>query len=317
MSNKQISPETQVVLLLCLHLGKQANGSEEPLTQDEWNRVVLWLKQHDKDPTFLLQGDVEQLVSDIHVDTLSTGRVKALLRRGVALAFSLEKWQRASIWVMTKSDSEYPKNTILKLKAMAPSVIFGCGDSSLLNQGQKISVVGPEQSSKESLDFAYNLGAGFAERGISVISSCNDGIGHSCMFGALENGGKAIGVVGKTLIKSISSSKYRKHIMDSNMMLLSPFHPEEKKRSQKHKIEWYRQIYSLADLVVLIGGEKTEKEILEVTKSHILQSWGNLLNLLPSIQLNIDSVLEHLQNFQPMSNISNNDKGLPLFNENL
>ena len=59
----------------------------------------------------------------------------ALLSRGHSLAIAIEKWQLAGLWVVTRSDADYPKRLKSRLKKNSPPVLFGCGDPALLNMG--------------------------------------------------------------------------------------------------------------------------------------------------------------------------------------
>ena len=41
--------------------------------------------------------------------TITAQRVEQLLGRGSAFALAMEKWTRAGLWVLTRSDDDYPR----------------------------------------------------------------------------------------------------------------------------------------------------------------------------------------------------------------
>ena len=55
-----------------------------------------------------------------------------LLERGVALALAVEKWANQGIWVMSRSDPDYPGRWHERLKQKAPPLLFGVGRKNLL-----------------------------------------------------------------------------------------------------------------------------------------------------------------------------------------
>ena len=60
---------------------------------------------------------------------------------GVKLGFAVEQWNRSGIWVICRSDIEYPARYRNHLKGKAPPILYGAGDKSLL-QGGGLAIVG-------------------------------------------------------------------------------------------------------------------------------------------------------------------------------
>ena len=94
------------------------------------------------------------------------GNSMALLSRSPALALALEKWQRAGLWVITRSDPDYPARLKKQLKNNSSPLFFGCGNRQLLNQGG-LTVVGSSNAAEGDLDFARQLGGEAAAAGYS------------------------------------------------------------------------------------------------------------------------------------------------------
>src|SRR5262249_4569703 len=141
------------------------------------------------------------------------------------MALALEKWQRAGLWVMTRSDPDYPSRLKKRLKLETPPLLFGCGDRRLLDLGG-IAVVGSRKTTQDDLSYTSRLGGAVALQGFSVISGGARGVDEAAMLGALEKEGTVIGVLADSLLRAATSARYRKGLMSKNLALISPFSPE-------------------------------------------------------------------------------------------
>ena len=216
---------TQAVLLLTAHFSKPAPGDLKPLSPAEWGRFALWLRDQGQTPEALLAGEPSKLLGGWVDEKIPIERVCALLARSPALALALEKWQRAGLWVVTRSDPDYPARLKNLLRNNSPPLFFGCGNRQLLNRGG-LTVVGSRNASERDLDFAHKLGGRTATAGFSVVSGGARGVDESAMLGALEKEGTVIGVLADRLLRAATSSKYRAALMRKNLVLVSPFNPE-------------------------------------------------------------------------------------------
>src|SRR4029077_19997816 len=115
-----LSAQTQAVLLLTAHLPKSGKGEPRPLSPSEWGRFARWLKDHARRPGSLLIDDPARLLPGWLDKTVSVQRIEALLERGGALGLALEKWERAGLWVITRSDPDYPDRLKKRLRTEAP-----------------------------------------------------------------------------------------------------------------------------------------------------------------------------------------------------
>lgn len=161
----QSTDQTSAALLLTTSFGKSAGTPVKPLSINEWARLTTWLKDRGLQPSSLLAGDFRNLLRDWPEKTVTLSRLEGLLDRGVALASALEKWQCAGLWILTRSDPEYPYRLKQRLAFLSPPVLFGCGNKQLLNKGG-LAVVGSRNATGRDLDFTKRLGAGAAPRDI-------------------------------------------------------------------------------------------------------------------------------------------------------
>jgi predicted Rossmann fold nucleotide-binding protein DprA/Smf involved in DNA uptake len=247
-----ISEQGQAVLLLTAWFGKPGKGDPKPLTPKEWGRFALWLKDRGMAPEALLRGnDLDAALFGWSDKSVSVARVRALLERAGALGIALEKWQRAGLWVMTRSDPDYPATLKRRLKTDAPPVLFGSGHRQLLSQGG-IAVVGSRNASEEDLAFTSHLGGTIAMQGRSVVSGGARGVDEASMLGALEQDGTVIGVLADSLLRTSSSARYRRAIMERNLVLVSPFNPEAG-FDVGNAMARNKYIYALSDAAVIVS----------------------------------------------------------------
>lgn len=265
-----LSPTAQATLLLTSYFSKVSNESAKPLSNTEWGRFALWLKDKSTTPADLLVADPKALLQDWHDSRISAERIAELLNRGHSLALAMEKWQRAGLWVVTRSDPEYPRRLKQRLKTNAPPVLFGCGNKALLNAGG-LAVIGSRNASESDLAFTDHVGAKAASDGIAIISGGARGVDQAAMLGAINQGGVVIGVMADSLLKAATSSKWRKGLMDGHAVLVSPFYPEAGFNAG-NAMARNKYIYCLADSSLVIHSGK-KGGTLNGAKENLKKAW--------------------------------------------
>jgi predicted Rossmann fold nucleotide-binding protein DprA/Smf involved in DNA uptake len=243
----KISPQAQAIIMLTVPFGKT---EAKPLSIKEWGRLALWLRDHNLEPGCLLTQDPRTLLSSWMDKTIKLERIESLLQRGGALGLSLEKWERSGLWVITRSDNDYPERLKRMLRASSPPVLFGCGNLSLLAKGG-IAVVGSRNANDEDLSFSKKLGQEVSNQGLSIVSGGARGVDESAMLGALDNEGTAVGILADSLLRSATSSKYRKYLVSGDLALVSPFNPEAG-FNVGNAMARNKYIYCLADAGVVV-----------------------------------------------------------------
>ncbi|MFZ3207980.1 MAG: DNA-processing protein DprA [Geobacteraceae bacterium] len=266
-----ISEQSQAVLLLTAYFSKAVKGDPRPLSPTEWGRFALWLKEHDTLPEALVRNDPGSFLSGWSDKMITLDRVRFLLNRGSALALSLEKWQRAGLWILTRSDVDYPGRLKHLLKTVSPPVLFGCGNRNLLNKGG-IAVIGSRYATEADLKFAATLGNGAAAQGYSIVSGGARGIDEAAMLGALKHEGTAIGVLADSLLRAATSAKYRKSLMANNLVLISPFNPEAG-FDVGNAMSRNKYIYCLADTSVVVSSTKNKGGTWSGAVENLRQKW--------------------------------------------
>ena len=265
-----LSPTAQATLLLTSYFSKSSNESAKPLSNAEWGRFALWLKEKSITPADLLVGDPQSLLQGWHDTRISAERIIELLKRGHSLALAMEKWQRAGLWVVTRSDAEYPKRLKQRLKTDCPPVLFGCGNKDLLNSGG-LAVIGSRNASDPDLAFTDQIGAKAASENIAIISGGARGVDETVMIGAMRQGGMVVGVMADRLLRAATSSKWRQGLMDGHVVLISPFYPEAG-FNVGNAMARNKYIYCLADSSLVIHSGK-KGGTLSGAQENLKKSW--------------------------------------------
>jgi predicted Rossmann fold nucleotide-binding protein DprA/Smf involved in DNA uptake len=265
-----LSKTAQVTLLLTSYFSKTNNEEAKPLTNAEWGRFALWLKENHLLPDDLLVTPPKVLLKEWHDDQIHIDRIEQLLNRGYSLALAMEKWQRAGLWVVTRSDSHYPSRLKQRLKMDSPPVLFGCGDNARLNEGG-LAIVGARYASDEDLAYTEQVGAKAAKAGVPIVSGGARGIDETAMISAMKQGGTVIGVIADNLLKAATSLQWRKGLMDGHVVLVSPYTPEAS-FSASQAMACNKYIYCLADSALVVHAGK-KSGTLNGAEENLKKAW--------------------------------------------
>ena len=244
-----MSEDAKAILLLCGHLGGESEF--EPLDPRAYNQVVQWLLGKNLRPADLLSPEH---IPDLSLESgIAELRLTGLLRRGVKLGFALEKWNRSGIWVICRSDQDYPARYKTHLKDKAPPILFGVGEHSLL-KGGGLAIVGSRNVDAEGEAFTRDTAACCARSGVTVISGDARGVDQIAMTSALNAGGSVIGVLADTLLRRSVSREIRYALSDGHLLLISPYHPEAG-FNVGMDVARNKLIYALADYGLVVSAD--------------------------------------------------------------
>ena len=247
----RIDGNAQAILLLTVSFGRADRAEARPLTGLEWHRLASSLRDHGIEPKTLLEANPEDLLPGWDDTSVNWPRLSSLLGRGMALGIALEKWERAGLWMIARSDEDYPERLRKRLKENRPPVLFGCGSRDLLADGG-VAIVGSRDADESGLAFAEELGGIAAGAGYVVVSGGSRGVDQKAMLGALKRGGNVVGVLGDSLLRAASSADHRDFLMSGNLTLVSPFNPESR-FDVSRAMGRNKCIYCLADGAVVVS----------------------------------------------------------------
>ncbi len=249
MMNDFLTEDTKAIILLCGVFGK--DHAEKPLSLAEYSLLVRWLIGVKMRPGDLLQK--ENVVEASIASGLDKQRLESLLGRGVHLGFAVEEWHRNGIWIISRSDSDYPARYKKHLKNIAPPLLFGVGDRSLLNRGG-LGIVGSRNVDAEGEAFTRHVAELCAYNRMPVVSGGARGVDHISMTASLNVGGVAIGILAENLLKKSVERSARHAIADGRLLLISPYHPNAHftvgTAMGRNKL-----IYAMADYGLVVSAE--------------------------------------------------------------
>ena len=140
-------------------------------------------------------------------------------------AWPPERWANGGLWVISRSDDDYPARLRQHLDRSAPPLLWGVGERSLPATGGA-AIVGSRDVDEDAAKWAEDLAAACARDGITVISGGARGTDQIATAAALDAGGRVIAVLPEGLGRPSVVSRYRDAILDGRLLLLSPFYPD-------------------------------------------------------------------------------------------
>ena len=255
--NNELSPNAQAILLLTAPLlAGKSRSSVRPLSLGDYNKLVRHLHDTKMQPADLLDSEgLREL--DNSWSGLKTKRtledVRQLLQRGFLLAQALERWSARAIWVVTRPDDDYPGRLREKMRGKAPPVLYGCGDRDALDGGG-LAVVGSRKVPEELIEYTERDGQLAGEAEVQIVSGAARGVDQAAMWGSLEAGGRAVGVLGNNLERAALHRGNREPLMDGRLVLVSSFDPAVRFRGWQ-AMERNKQIYALADAALVVNSD--------------------------------------------------------------
>lgn len=271
---KEIPSDTQAVLLLCGHFGKAAPGGVKPLASGEYGRLTRWLLERRQRPSDLLDMDDASFAALVEAK-LEPSRVRALLKRGTALALATEKWLRSGAWVISRSDADYPAHLKKRLGMEAPALLYGAGDPQLLLRGG-LAIVGSRNASEAALEFTRRVAERCGAENVTVVSGGARGIDSAAMQAAGEAGGTVIGVLADSLLAAIRNRQNRIGLESGKLVLVSPFYPEAGFNAG-NAMARNRCIYALADHALVVQSDLNKGGTWAGATENLREGWVPLL----------------------------------------
>jgi DNA processing protein len=217
-----MSPDAQVLLLLCSTLGLARDG--KPLSASEWKSVSPAIERAGMRPGDLLDMTADETARALAVPATLAARMAELLARGGQLALELQRLQGRGIWVRTRVDQDYPKRLRARLKAQSPAVL--CGAGTLPDaEAPALAIVGSRDVDERGLAFTQRLGAACARAGGTVISGGARGVDIAAQEAVLEAGGHVCAVLADSLEKALQKRAVRDAVRDGRLTVMTAVHP--------------------------------------------------------------------------------------------
>lgn len=248
-----ISPNTKAILLLTAPLiAGRGKGSPDLLTPGEYKKLARHLVELEAKPADLLTPAAGQLLGDCH-RVIDKARLERLLGRGFGLSQAVERWQARAIWVVSRADPAYPQRLKARLKEDSPAVLYGCGEREILDSGG-LAVVGSRHVDDALTAYTQEVGRLVASARRTLVSGGARGIDQAAMSGALEAGGRVIGVLGDSLERASMNREHRGWLLEGQLVLISPY-DSSAGFNVGHAMQRNKLIYALADAALVVSAD--------------------------------------------------------------
>ncbi len=166
------------------------------------------------------------------------------------MALALERWSRSGLWVISRGDAEFPKRLKRHFRHAAPPLLYGVGRKELLDMGG-LAIVGSRDATEAALDFTRQVVTNCAQEGLGVVSGGARGVDAAAMQGAIDAGGRAMGVLANDLLKASVHRQNRLGLQEGRLVLVSPFYPEAGFNAG-HAMGRNKYIYALSDRALVV-----------------------------------------------------------------
>jgi len=244
------SPDTQASLLLTQPLGPaRTSHGPKALGPREFWRLAELLQREGRTLGGLLEGHPQEILARCETAALAPERIDALLGRGETLAEALGRWRNRGIWVLGSTDPGFPKRLRERLDSRTPPVLYGTGPSTALEL-PGLGIVGSRDAEATDLKLAADSAELAARAGRTVISGGARGVDSGAMRGALEAGGRGVGVVADALERAARRRQWRAALDEGRLTLVSLYDPGGRFTVGK-AMERNRVIYALSAAVLV------------------------------------------------------------------
>ena len=246
------SPNTQAILLLTSPL--LAGGGQRPdylYGAAEYVRLAQGLHDQGFAPHDLLAANADEVIRMCFPEEVA--RLRALLGRGLVLAEALRKWSSVGIEVISRADDHFPKRLQRRIREMGahrPPVVFSIGNRALAEKGG-LAMVGSRDASESDLDWTAALARHQVDSGGQVVSGGARGVDQAAMLAALNHGGQCVGFLADGLSKARRAGKYRNHLKEGSLLLLSAADPDVGFKPWR-AMERNKYVYAMAEEAVVV-----------------------------------------------------------------
>jgi predicted Rossmann fold nucleotide-binding protein DprA/Smf involved in DNA uptake len=200
--------------------------AHSPLKPQERLEVI----KHAKKTSGSLEAFVEQDLPNLEGELAL--KLRDALAQASTTALLLEELRSQGIQVLAVTDPSYPRLLKDSLKGKTPLVLYVLGEPKVLGlaSGLSLAIIGSRQASAEALKWARRAGAHFGLEGYTVVTGMARGIDLEAAEGALEAGGRVVGVLpyGLLMSKEVRPlvKRYQEYIFGGRLTLVSDLFPK-------------------------------------------------------------------------------------------
>lgn len=251
--NIELNNNQLTTLLLTTKLGSRDKELKH-LSLGKWNSLVSKIIESElKEPSALLQLTEMEIREKLSIKDDDAKQIYRLLNKGAQLAIDLEDLNKRGIYILCRSDKNYPRLIKRKLKDKAPAVIFYSGNLELLNK-KGIGMVGSRNIDSDILENTKFLSQKAIDEKFIVVSGGAKGVDSVSETAAFECGGGYISFICDSLANRIKKKEVRERIATGRVLYVTvdgPNYPFSAARAMNRN----KFIYSLAEGTFILNSD--------------------------------------------------------------
>ena len=212
----------EAITIFCSRLC--AADNVHPLEIKEWSQLAERLVSLKLQPEFLLDFEKKDFIEQLQVSDEEADRYVRLLDRSGSLRFELSKYEDMGIQIVTRADSEYPRQLKKKLGKACPPLFYCAGNPSLLNR-PSVGYVGSRTIEQTDIDFTRETVRKTVENGYGVVSGGAKGIDTVSAAAALSEGSFVIEYISDSMMRKMRDPDQLRAIRDERLLIMSVVTP--------------------------------------------------------------------------------------------
>ncbi len=123
----------------------------------------------------------------------------------------------------------------------------------MLDEGG-LAVVGSRKVEEDLIEYTEDVGRLSAEARKAIISGGARGIDQAAMSGALEAGGRSVGILAHGLERAVLNRRNRNALLDGQLVLVCPYDPTAR-FLVGHAMQRNKLIYALSDTALVVNSD--------------------------------------------------------------
>ena len=240
------------LVILCSTLGYQSKDSEaviKPLTVSAYNKLESRLEKAGFTPSIFLSEKLADISGRLSLTESEVKHIEQLLLRSDKLAEELERLSEKKIYVVGRTQENYPAKLKNAMDKHSPVIFFFCGEMRLLD-AETVAIIGSREVSEQEQEYAAKHARISVQNNRVVVSGGARGIDTIAKDAALHAGGKVATFVSDDMLGYIT--KNAEYILWDRMLVLSSFHPAAAFKGY-NALERNKYIYASSDYAVVVS----------------------------------------------------------------
>ena len=244
--------DNHALVVLCSTLDYKAKDDKsavKPLTAAAYNKLEVRLETAGFTPSIFLTERLSDISGRLGLSDIEAAHIEKLLLRADKLGEELERLAEKKIYVMGRTQANYPSKLKKAMGKNSPVIFFYCGADGLLDC-ETVAIIGSREANEQEVEYAAKHARISAQNNRVVVSGGAKGIDTIAKEAALNAGGKVITYVSEDMLGYIE--KNAGFILWDRMLVLSAFHPEATFKGY-NALERNKYIYASSDYAVVVS----------------------------------------------------------------